>query len=216
MQRLLRFIRERMSKLFPSSPPTTMVQQPSESKRHPDVLKYTTISTPISFQRTVNAHEETFSLRNATADDIQAIITLEQICYDGYLAWSYEDFALDFERNLFAVYFVLERQTYNEENGKAIVGMISGRFTHRKAHISHLFILPKYRQQGFASALLAEWLKRATIAKIKEATLEVRASNNTAIRLYKKHGFQINGQKLNYYLNNHETALNMSKRLNML
>jgi ribosomal-protein-alanine N-acetyltransferase len=40
--------------------------------------------------------------------------------------------------------------------------------------------------------------------------LEVRASNETAQELYKKHGFQVVGRRLRYYSSNGEDAIIMS------
>ena len=44
----------------------------------------------------------------------------------------------------------------------------------------------------------------------KLITLEVRASNNPAINLYKKFGFEICGNRKNYYSNKTEDAILMS------
>ena len=43
-------------------------------------------------------------------------------------------------------------------------------------------------------------------------TLEVRLSNQSAINLYHKHGFEVVGRKVRYYMDNQEDAILMSLR----
>ena len=49
--------------------------------------------------------------------------------------------------------------------------------------------------------------------KMESLTLEVRASNEPAIKLYTKLGFEIIGRRPRYYVNPQEDALIMRKEL---
>ena len=68
---------------------------------------------------------------------------------------------------------------------------------------------PAYRRQGVAEAILLAFLRfgRANLAFL---TLEVRASNEPAISLYRKLGFEEVGRRKGYYSNPKEDALLMT------
>lgn len=76
-----------------------------------------------------------------------------------------------------------------------------------EAHITILAIHPEYRQQGLGQALLVALLKSAYQRELKWATLEVRASNQAALSLYQRFGFQEAGRRKRYYQDNGEDAL---------
>lgn len=163
-------------------------------------------------------HHYQLRLRLATAEDLPAIAELEGIGYNGYMAWELEDFVRDWQTNPYAVYLVLENvsepTTNPEEMVKPpLVGMITGRFLVKKAHISHLIIHPDFQGHGLGDYLLTHWLVFAKQMKARQASLEVRESNFSAQQLYYKHGFTLASKKENYYYNNHETAYYLVRSL---
>lgn len=78
-----------------------------------------------------------------------------------------------------------------------------------EAHITNLAIHPHYRRKGAARALLLNGLEECYKDKIKYLTLEVRVSNEAAIKLYESFGFKSLGVRKKYYQNNNEDALIM-------
>ena len=74
-------------------------------------------------------------------------------------------------------------------------------------HINNLAMRPQYRGQGYGSVLLQRALDEATRLGARRATLEVRASNTGARRLYERFGFYVGGTRPNYYSNPVEDAL---------
>jgi ribosomal-protein-alanine N-acetyltransferase len=74
-------------------------------------------------------------------------------------------------------------------------------------HINNLAIRPDFRAQGIGSALLRHVLGQARELGARRATLEVRASNERARRLYERMGFYVAGNRRNYYSNPVEDAL---------
>jgi len=56
-------------------------------------------------------------------------------------------------------------------------------------------ILKEYRGQGIGSKLLKETLSAAKAGHLERVELDVYASNTTAIKLYEKFNFQIEGRK---------------------
>jgi ribosomal-protein-alanine N-acetyltransferase len=74
-------------------------------------------------------------------------------------------------------------------------------------HINNLAMRPRFRDQGIGTALLHHVLAEARDLGARRATLEVRASNAQARRLYERLGFYVAGTRRNYYTNPVEDAL---------
>lgn len=74
-------------------------------------------------------------------------------------------------------------------------------------HINNVAMRPQFRQQGIGTALLQHVLAEARTLGARRATLEVRASNEGARRLYERLGFYVAGTRRNYYSNPVEDAL---------
>ena len=87
-----------------------------------------------------------------------------------------------------------------------VAGFLTARETGPGEHeILNLAVDPAERRKGLARALLRDALARAKGAWF----LEVRASNDAAIRLYESAGFQRAGLRPNYYENSPEDAIVM-------
>jgi len=74
-------------------------------------------------------------------------------------------------------------------------------------HINNIALRPPYRGQGFGTALMHHVLDEARRLGARRATLEVRAGNTGARRLYERLGFYVAGTRRNYYTNPVEDAL---------
>jgi [ribosomal protein S18]-alanine N-acetyltransferase len=74
-------------------------------------------------------------------------------------------------------------------------------------HIHSLAVRRDLRRQGLASALLRGVLADASRLGARRATLEVRQSNEPALKLYEKMGFTVSGSRPNYYTQPDEDAL---------
>ena len=70
---------------------------------------------------------------------------------------------------------------------------------------------PKKRRKGLGRALVSELLKLGKEKNAKVATLEVRVSNEAAIKLYEGFGFIQIAIRKGYYSNNKEDAMVMWK-----
>ncbi len=69
------------------------------------------------------------------------------------------------------------------------------------ADILNLFVFPKHRRSGKATALLLETIETLKQAGIKTFYLEVKKSNQQAISVYEKVGFKVVREIKNYYEN---------------
>jgi ribosomal-protein-alanine N-acetyltransferase len=91
-------------------------------------------------------------------------------------------------------------------NGR-IVGFCSFWRVLDELHINNLAVLPEFRREGIASALLTHVLQEGARLGARRATLEVRRSNDPARLLYERFGFSIAGVRHGYYANPVEDAL---------
>ena len=79
----------------------------------------------------------------------------------------------------------------------------------KKGHVVSVAVLPERRNKGIGRALVEESLIGVKLKKADELYLEVRCSNNEAIRLYEKLGFVIK-QRLKAYYRDGEDAYLMT------
>jgi ribosomal-protein-alanine N-acetyltransferase len=76
-----------------------------------------------------------------------------------------------------------------------------------EVHINNVAILPALRGRGIGTMLMERVFEEARQLGAKRATLEVRASNTGARRLYERLGFRVTGTRRSYYSNPVEDAL---------
>src|SRR5215210_3715158 len=76
-------------------------------------------------------------------------------------------------------------------------------------HVMNIAVHPQSRSRGVASALLERLLETTATDARRGYTLEVRVSNEGAIRLYERFGFKKRGVRRGYYTDNREDALIM-------
>ena len=74
-------------------------------------------------------------------------------------------------------------------------------------HINNIALRPQYRGLGYGTALMHHVLAEGRRLGARRATLEVRAGNTGARRLYERLGFYVAGTRRNYYTNPVEDAL---------
>lgn len=73
--------------------------------------------------------------------------------------------------------------------------------------LENIAVLPECRRQGVARALLSALLSQAHSLLAERILLEVRASNQAAIRLYEASGFRMLARRRDYYRNPPEDAV---------
>jgi ribosomal-protein-alanine N-acetyltransferase len=93
------------------------------------------------------------------------------------------------------------------ENGGEILGYVLFYNLEPELQILNIAVRKSARNQKIGSLLLESVLACENITWV---TLEVRASNTPAIKLYSKFGFKIDGFRKNYYNKPKENAILMS------
>jgi [ribosomal protein S18]-alanine N-acetyltransferase len=79
-----------------------------------------------------------------------------------------------------------------------------------ETHICTIAVHPQWQGRGLGDLLLLSLLDESKKLGAIRSTLEVRVSNNTAIALYQKYGFEIVSRRKRYYIDNNEDAYLMT------
>ena len=154
--------------------------------------------------------QESYTLRKFSPNDLQSVMQINRVC----LPENYTDF---FFVDLFPETFIVA------EEDRKITGYIMCRIEVglsnfgfgglvRKGHVVSIAVLPQARRKGMALALISKALQGMEYYKAKQGFLEVRVTNDAAITLYKKLGFEIT-RTINGYYSDGEDAYVMTKRL---
>ncbi len=98
-----------------------------------------------------------------------------------------------------------------EQDG-SIAGYIGMLCVLDEGEITNVAVAEGFRRQGIGERLLSSLLQAGRKEGVDSFTLEVRESNSSARRLYRKLGFQEEGIRRNFYEKPTEDAILMWKR----
>lgn len=126
------------------------------------------------------------------------VAELEKICF-GTEAWSEKSVASELDNPL-SFWLVAD------DNGR-VAGYVGSQTVMDETDMMNVAVHPDYRKQGIATALIVGLVGELRKKGSHCLTLEVRASNENAISLYRKLDFQQIGLRKNYYHNPKEDAL---------
>ena len=113
---------------------------------------------------------------------------------------------------------MLEAELYNDlasylvaegEDG-SVLGYAGVHIVWDEGHITNVCVDETYRRQGVGRELLGVFLRYGD-AKLRLLDLEVRQSNEAAVKLYEGLGFELVGRRPNYYDSPREDGYIMSK-----
>lgn len=97
--------------------------------------------------------------------------------------------------------------------GGVIKGYCGMYISLEEGSITNIAVTPEFRQEGIASLIINELLTMSHIRNVKKIFLEVRISNDAAIALYAKFGFERVGLRKKFYEKPKEDALIMMKEI---
>jgi ribosomal-protein-alanine N-acetyltransferase len=135
--------------------------------------------------------------------DIPQILEIESVSFPA--PWAEHAFTSELTNN-FAVYFVLDSE-------KRVIGYTGLWLFSAEAHVTTIAVHPDHRGQGCGRVLMQAGVEHAIKQGVETMILEVRPTNVVAINLYRGIGFRNIGRRKNYYMETHEDALVMMKKL---
>ncbi len=138
-------------------------------------------------------------IRRLDLSDLDAIDAIEQRAYP--TPWS---------RAMFASELVKPTSIcLGAFDGSELVGYIVNSRYVDAWHVMNVAVDPDHRRRGIATQLLQHLFELTHGDERRGYTLEVRISNDPAIRLYERLGFEPRGLRRGYYTDNREDALIM-------
>lgn len=144
-----------------------------------------------------------YELRLMTLNDIESVVEGEEKAFGESLG--YDMLYSELVMNPFANYFVLDI----DNQVKGYIGVwIDG----EASQIINFYVDDEFQNQGFGSMMLEFVIELCKMSNLNVLSLEVRESNEKAIKLYEKYGFVFSHKRKNYYSNG-EDALLLIKNL---
>ena len=160
------------------------------------------------------------NVRAATAEDFETLWQIDQNCFPPGIAYGREElqwymqlpraFALVSERNTKIVGFVLT--SIAQVNGKKRGSGAALATIESVGHIITIDVLAKWRREGVGSKLLSQAEDKLREEGCRTVLLETGVDNESAIRFYKKHGYNVMRTLPRYYLDSLDAFL-MGKKL---
>ena len=140
-------------------------------------------------------------ITNMREQHVSQVAELEKLCFSD--PWSESSVASELNNQL-ALWLVAE------DNGR-VAGYVGSQTVMGESDMMNVAVHPDYRKQGIATTLIVGLVEELRKRESRCLTLEVRASNENAISLYRKLEFQQVGCRKNYYRNPKEDALILRK-----
>lgn len=140
-------------------------------------------------------------IRNMESRDVSQIAKLEELCFND--PWSENSIASELDNKLSHWLVAVE-----DDN---VVGYVGSQTVLGETDMMNIATHPDYRKQGIATRLILGLVDALEKRGSHSLMLEVRASNETAISIYRKLGFSEVGRRKNYYRNPKEDALILRK-----
>ena len=133
-------------------------------------------------------------------EDITTVQAIEKEIF--LTPWPKNAYHRELSQNRQASYIVMRE-------GGEIVGYGGLWKVFHEAHVTTIGVRAKDQNKGYGRALFVALIQRAYALGARWITLEVRPSNEHAIRLYEAFGFKAIGRRRGYYTDNGEDALIM-------
>ena len=157
--------------------------------------------------------QEAYRLRKFREADLRSVAHMNRVC----LPENYTDiFFADLHRRFPETFIVAEKD--GEDIGYIMCRVELGLSNYglggliKKGHIVSVAVMPDFRCQGVGSALVIRALEGMKFYGAKQSYLEVRVTNDDAVRLYEKLGFKITRTIQRYYADG-ESAYVMSRKV---
>jgi len=128
--------------------------------------------------------------------DIEEVVSIEKLYFNK--SWSKKTFRKLLDHQDVEVWVALQ--------GEDLLGYVVLQCSGDEAELINIAVRKGKRKLGIGSALLSKTVDVAVGLDVKKLFLEVRSSNQQAISLYERFGFDQVGMRKNYYSNPREDA----------
>lgn len=142
--------------------------------------------------------------RLAGEDDLTGVLEVEQESFSN--PWTREMYQWELQNRAVCHIYVARTSDY------AVAAFCAFWLVVDEIHINNVAVRPAVRGRGIGTALLMHVFAEADRLGAPSATLEVRASNAGALRLYERLGFRVSATRRDYYSHPVEDAVILWRR----
>lgn len=142
---------------------------------------------------------DSMRVRDANVRDLRDVLAIERLAFGD--AWTRGMF-MSHLRGVVSDSFIIACDSSDRVAGYAITRVVEA-----ECELFNLAVHPELRRGGLGAMLLDACMDHCASAGAREMWLEVRASNQSALRLYLRHGFTVLGRRKGYYDSPREDAL---------
>ncbi|NWF63244.1 MAG: ribosomal protein S18-alanine N-acetyltransferase [Chloroflexi bacterium] len=140
-------------------------------------------------------------IRKMIHADLEQVIAIDQVSFS--LPWPKRSFQYELDENITSRCWVVDVD-------RRVAAMMVAWMIIDEFHVATIATHPDYRRRGIGKKLLIHALLAARKEGVLRAFLEVRETNETALRMYRSLGFVEDGRRKAYYKDNQEDAVLMS------
>lgn len=142
----------------------------------------------------------TFSIeRLQDEQDLDGVVEVEDESFTN--PWTRDMYTWELQHRSVCHIYVVRTPEYR------VAGFCAFWLVFDEIHINNVALRPALRGRGLGTALMRHVFEEGRRLGARRATLEVRASNTGARRLYERLGFHVSATRRNYYTNPVEDAL---------
>ncbi len=138
-------------------------------------------------------------VRQADLRDMDALLTIEQSCFNVYYYDFYTLDRRDFEFYLEDTDHIFLVAVQEEHVTGYVVGPLDPWLRPPTAHIDSIAVLPATQHKGVGTLLLQAFMKEARQQGCTRVTLEVSPANEAGLAFFAKHGFRKVRELPDYY-----------------
>lgn len=144
------------------------------------------------------------SIRKMTKEDLDLVAMLEKENF-GAVSWSKDSFSDCLKKDYYHIFLAFMADEH--------IATVVFTKSYDEADISNVCLKEKYRGNGIATKFLLYSIDEMIKENVLHFTLEVRKSNEKAIRLYERLGFENVGVRPGFYTSPKEDAVIMWKHI---
>ncbi len=155
-----------------------------------------------------------YALRAMEPDDVPVVAAIDRLSFP--TPWPSAAFRRELRRDNARYYVLLRPQEEQRSDGdlrwtdrlrhlfsavrrSRIIGYVGFRLEGDAGHITTIAVQPDWRGKGFGELLLWVAMDRIVDGGLDRGTLEMRPSNQVALQLYRKYGFEVKRRRPAYY-----------------
>ena len=145
-----------------------------------------------------------FSPRPMTEDDLEQVLAIERASSPA--PWTADHFRSEWDKSHSRSLVLTD-----DETDEQVVGFIVFWCLGHQGHILEVATHPEHRRRGLGKRLVQLAVQHALREQMQEILLEVRTSNDAAVRLYQSNSFDIRQIRRRFYSNGEDAyVMNLS------